>query len=252
MTILRRALPNQPKAITIDFWDTMVDARVNGLKRQTQRLDALQEVGHATGTKLSTALIEAAYQAATETFYAQWKHAHKTLRTSDLVNLIWEELELNVDAALHQEVVTIFEEGLLYGPPQLAEGLPEALAWASNRFPLAIISDTMFSPGRVIRQYLASYDLLKHFSGFVFSDELGVSKPNPKAFKEAAYQLNTDPSTLLHIGDMPRTDVAGAVGVDAGSVLFTGIQNNETAAIQPHFLLHHWESLPNLLATSLP
>ena len=48
MTILRRALPNQPKAITIDFWDTMVDARVNGLKRQTQRLDALQEVGIRT------------------------------------------------------------------------------------------------------------------------------------------------------------------------------------------------------------
>jgi HAD superfamily hydrolase (TIGR01509 family) len=51
------------------------------------------------------------------------------------------------------------------------------------------------------------------FNGTVLaSADLGVQKPNPRAFEALAHELRTDPARCFYVGDDPRSDVGGALG----------------------------------------
>ncbi|MEM9666840.1 MAG: HAD-IA family hydrolase, partial [Bacteroidota bacterium] len=177
-----------------------------------------------------------------------WREEHRTPSTDTLIGFVWQALDVEVDPAHHQATVRAVEEGLLHGAPDFAEGLTDALAWAADRYPLAIISDTMFSPGRVIRQLLDQRGTLKAFSAFVFSDEVGFSKPDRRAFDQAAAALEVRPDEVLHIGDLRRTDIAGARGAGALGALYTGIHTDDGHPAQPHVHLASWADLPQTLA----
>jgi putative hydrolase of the HAD superfamily len=92
----------------------------------------------------------------------------------------------------------------------------EALARAGVR--RALICDTGFSPGRVVRRLLERAGLLHLLEVHVFSDEAGVPKPHPRVFQQALAPLGVAPGAALHVGDLRRTDVAGARGAGLGSV----------------------------------
>ena len=92
----------------------------------------------------------------------------------------------------------------------------EALAEAGVR--RALICDTGFSPGRVVRRLLDRAGLLGLLEVHVFSDEAGVPKPHPRVFQQALAPLAVAPSEALHVGDLRRTDVAGARGAGLASV----------------------------------
>jgi len=55
-----------------------------------------------------------------------------------------------------------------------------------------------------------------------FSDQLGVSKPNPKIYAKAAEALKIPPARILYVGDRPETDVAPARRVGLKTVHFRG------------------------------
>lgn len=235
------------RVLTVDFWNTMVVARTGGERRQQQRLDHLLAVVRAVRPEAAEADVRAAYRAAAERYHAAWTGTHTTPACATLVRCIWEALELDVSDADHAEAVRVFEEGLLYGPPDLADGLAEALAHAAERYRLAIISDTMFSPGRVIRRLLDQRGLLRHFDASVFSDETGVAKPDARAFERAAEALGAAPHEIAHIGDLRRTDVAGARRFGARAVLYTGVRPDPDDAPTPDAVLTHWRDLPQVL-----
>jgi putative hydrolase of the HAD superfamily len=56
------------------------------------------------------------------------------------------------------------------------------------------------------------------FSFVVFSQDVGVDKPDPAMFLAACKKADCDPCELVHVGDSLDTDVAGANGVGAVSV----------------------------------
>ena len=241
------------QALTIDFWNTMVVAHTGGAERDTQRRTHLRRVLQTLRPACSPDAIDAAYEHTIARFQAAWTRDHHTPTTEHLVTLIWEALEVRPDDELHAETVALFENGLLHGPPDFAEGLADALAWAADRYRLAIISDTMFSPGRVIRELLDARGVLHHFEAFVFSDETGFAKPDRRAFAQAAEVLGVPSNALAHIGDLHRTDMAGARAAGARAILFTGVRTDDAAAdATPDATLNHWNALPDVLATLEP
>jgi putative hydrolase of the HAD superfamily len=74
----------------------------------------------------------------------------------------------------------------------------------------ALICDTGLTPGRVVRRHLERLELLPHLALQIFSDEVGVPKPDPRTFRAALAGLGVSPTQALHVGDLRRTDVAGA------------------------------------------
>ena len=235
------------RALTIDFWNTMGVAHAGGARRRQQRLAHLRDVVRACGTACPDDAVHNAYQSAVRRFRSAWHEEHRTPTTAEILQDIWTTLDLSVEDPLHSEAVRVFEDGLLHSPPDTADGLTDALRWAAGHYRLGLISDTMFSPGRVLRRLLDERGLLAYFDACVFSDETGFSKPDPRAFEWAARHLDVAPSELAHIGDLRRTDVAGARGVDARSILYTGVRQDEDETPEPHAVLAAWRDLPDVL-----
>ena len=70
--------------------------------------------------------------------------------------------------------------------------------------------------------------LPNRFRFVVFSQDVGVEKPDPGMFREACKGAGCEPGELMHVGDSLESDVAGANGVGALSVWLNrkGISNS--------------------------
>mgnify|MGYP001824561538 CR=1 FL=1 len=55
-----------------------------------------------------------------------------------------------------------------------------------------------------------------------FSDQLGVSKPNPKIFVKACQAMQVAPERVLYVGDRPTHDVVPAAQAGLNTVLYRG------------------------------
>ena len=91
---------------------------------------------------------------------------------------------------------------------------------------LGIVCDVGFSGGELLRELLAGEGLLDHFSGWAFSDEVGHYKPSPRIFEAALGSLGARPEASLHVGDLRRTDVAGAAAFGMRTARYRGIHDD--------------------------
>ena len=55
-----------------------------------------------------------------------------------------------------------------------------------------------------------------------FSDQMGVSKPNPKIYLKALAALGVEPSRAMYVGDRPGHDIAPAHQIGMRTVLYRG------------------------------
>jgi len=73
------------------------------------------------------------------------------------------------------------------------------------------------------------------FDFVVFSQDVGVEKPDPGMFSAACKQAGCDPTELVHVGDSLESDVAGANAVGAISVwLNRDAADNSSGVVPDH------------------
>ena len=169
------------KLITIDFWNTMFDSS-NGAKRNQFRLQKLAIAIESFDRKIEQSEFNKAMQASWEYFNEIWIKEMRTPRPKDTIAFFWHCLDLPFDKNIIEKVANEFANSTLEHPPAILPGLKEALAKHSEKYKLAIVSDTGFTPGYALRELLKTNDLIQYFEAFSFSDETLVSKPHPKAF----------------------------------------------------------------------
>lgn len=232
MYVSKRCTENQEdifmtiKVITIDFWNTLYDSS-GGEQREQERFALITREAARLGTELQLPPIKHAQKAAWEHFTKIWQEEHRTPATRSLVEVFWRELGVHADEQAILSLTTAFCEGVLHHPPSLLPGVADVLASLAGRFSLALISDTAFSPGRILKQVMERDNIAHYFDVFSFSDETGVAKPHPKAFYTALAPLGCEPSESIHIGDIERTDVMGAKNIGMKAILFAGDPNGQ-------------------------
>lgn len=91
---------------------------------------------------------------------------------------------------------------------------------------LGIVCDVGFSGGEVLRELLDREGLLAYFSGWAFSDEVGHYKPAPQIFEAALGALSADPGEAAQVGDLRRTDIAGAAAIGMTTVRYRGLHDD--------------------------
>ena len=227
------------KVITFDLWDTLfvddsdeAERALAGL--QPKRLARRELVAEATGKGLE--IVGACYDAVDAAFAKVWHEEHTTWTVAERLMLVLQGLGISRGTIDFGRLVCAHERMELEFKPRLATGIVAALDALAAKYRLGVISDAIFSPGWALREILREYDLEKYFEVFVFSDQIGASKPAPATFKGAAAGFAVLPSSLIHIGDREQNDIAGPKGLGAQAVLSTvvidrGSQSTQADAI---------------------
>lgn len=236
--------------VTIDFWNTLVKGETGGKIRRDVRLKALREIALNHVDALSEEEVDEASRRTSREFHRIWFDHQRTPTTAELVRHILNHLGIDATEQETAYLVESFEESLWEGPPDLVEGVEEVLPELACSYSLAVISDTMYSPGRVLRKFLESRGLASYFDGFVFSDETGFSKPHPEAYTLMLDQTGCSAEQSWHIGDLMKTDVRGAREVGMKAILFTGVtgeKDDEDTGIEPDHICNTWDEVEDLL-----
>jgi FMN phosphatase YigB (HAD superfamily) len=96
-----------------------------------------------------------------------------------------------------------------------------------------VISDSGLSTGQTLRDVLQRDGLLRYFSCLTYSDEIGVSKPHARAFTTTLERLNVSAPQAVHLGDLTRTDIAGAKAIGMQAVRFAAVYDDPDRSVAP-------------------
>ncbi len=95
--------------------------------------------------------------------------------------------------------------------------------------------------------YLESDGLLEYFSAFTFSDETGFPKPDARMFERTLAALGATPEEAAHVGDTPRTDIAGAKALGLLAIRCAAAEDHREPP-EADFVIRDHRELPELLA----
>jgi len=236
------------EGLTFDFWGTLFTEgpRFLGVvlpKRYEILLDATSEAG----VPASEEAVREAYRAASAAYRAAWE-AGEQMSNYERVAYMFKTLGVPFDEGLVALTARKLEDAALEGDLVPLPGTLEAIPALAQNHPLAIVSDTGLTPGRILKSMLAKLGMDRYFSAYSFSDETGVVKPRREAFYRALEELGVEPKHALHSGDLPRTDVDGAFDAGYGyAVLYTGRHRREPKAHRPTAILSDHRELVRLL-----
>jgi len=215
------------EAVTFDYWNTLV-YEVRGQLR-SHRVEAwaglLEEAGFAT----ERLRLEAVFDTAWDAYVTSW-HANEQFQAAEAAEHILETLGFAVPSEVRATLIEAFgragEQVELY----LADGIVECLhALKGAGVKLGIICDVGFTASPALRAHLISHHILPLFDHWSFSDEVGAYKPSPVIFEHALAGLGDPaPERVAHVGDIRRTDIAGARAMGMVAVRYTGISDDDT------------------------
>jgi len=144
-----------------------------------------------------------------------------------------------------------FEEASLTNGVERVEGSLETIqVLKKNSIRIGLVCDTGFTPARVVRELLDECDLLSELEVQCFSDEVGVPKPGAEIFAKALAGLGARPPEAVHIGDLKRTDIAGARDIGMHGVRFKGVHNDATDAHEAEVVIDRHQQLLEVLGLS--
>ena len=222
------------KAVTFDLWDTMIHDDSDEAKRKSQGLRSKKaERRHLLWQALNAiqpidpAQVTLAYDVADAAFNHVWHDLFVTWTIEERLRVALEGLGRGLPEAAFAKVVAEHETMEVDIPPDTIDGIADALAELAQRYKLCVVSDTIVTPGKGLRDLLEGHGLKQYFSGFAFSDEVGHSKPHRAMFDAAAEQLGVAMEEMVHIGDRDHNDVKGSQALGMKAVLFIATRDHD-------------------------
>ena len=141
-----------------------------------------------------------------------------------------------------------FEEASIdagVAPVEHAQETLAALSAANIR--LGLVCDTGFTPGRVVRSLLEETGLAEHLEVLGFSDEVGVPKPGSEIFAKVLAELGVRPPEAIHIGDLKRTDIAGAHDMGMHAARFKGVHDDKSDFLEAEVVISDHRQLLDVI-----
>ncbi|HEY2056154.1 MAG TPA: HAD family hydrolase [Solirubrobacterales bacterium] len=234
------------EAVTFDFWNTIAAEPVPGSMRDARHaavlaacesagleLDADHLAGHVAEVIRSR-----------ERAWAEGVHVSPTEGAQRLVTA------LGLEPAAGETVAAAFLGGGRGVELSLAPEIgPTLERLRADGLALGIVCDAGFTGGAILREFLAAQGLLEHFSGWGFSDEVGAYKPAPEIFEAALTMLDAEPAAAVHVGDLRRTDIAGARALGMASIRYRGLADDPEPGPEADLVLDDHRDLPELIAS---
>ena len=222
------------RAITFDLWDTVIHDDSDEPKRTAAGLPPKREARRALVREalarheaVPADVVDAAWNVTDAAFNKVWHDQHVTWSVGERLSVLLRGLGRELPGAVLADITARIEEMELDVMPDPVPGIGDAIETLAARYPLAVVSDAIHSPGRCLREWLERHGLLRHFGAFAFSDEVGRSKPHPDMFQRAATGLNVGVNEMLHVGDREHNDVRGPHALGMKAILFTATRDRD-------------------------
>ena len=232
------------EAVTFDCWNTLL-YEVDPSLAHIRRVEALARAASRPGAIVEPEAAHAALERAWLRHIALWQEG---VCSGAREVAAWSLGALGAGEEGAPELARAFAEAALETRIEPLEGAGltlEGLAAAGVR--RALICDTGFSPGRVVRHLLERAGLLRWLEVLVFSDEQGVPKPHRRMFESALAPLRVAPGAAVHVGDLRRTDVAGARGAGLRTVRIRHLHDDQTDLAEADWVAESHAHLRELL-----
>lgn len=208
-------IKNNIKAITFDLWGTLIDdtpVRDRALKFKQLRKNHFRETMRQFDCPLTPETVDAAYQHASDVFDDYWKK-QQAFDARLGINAMLEFVDTELPEQEKNSMILFFEEVVNEALIRLVEGGRETVLALHKKYKIGLISDTSWTPGRVLEQHLEKHGIRHCFDSLIFSDQHGKTKPAPALFHKAMCELGVTPQETLHVGDLKFTDIRGANAV---------------------------------------
>lgn len=159
------------------------------------------------------------------------------------------ELPAKLDAGTQASLLDAYATPALLVPPAVDDGALAALETLSRRgYRLAVVSNTMRTPGATLRKLLDKHGLLSCFEHVTFSDEIGIRKPDPEIFARALRALDTTADAAVHVGDDEMLDVLGARAAGMRVIQVTSTPLGKMGVRRPDAAIRHFDELVDAVA----
>jgi HAD superfamily hydrolase (TIGR01549 family) len=113
-------------------------------------------------------------------------------------------------------------------------GIERLLGLARDRsIPVAVVSNALC--GVVHRDHLAATGLAELIAVQVYSDEIGVRKPNPALIEHAARALSVPTGAVWYVGDTYDRDVVCGHRAGAGATILMRSRSTDSCPYEPRF-----------------
>ena len=213
------------RAITFEFWDTLV--RSDTMAFRVARRLAIGEVFAEHGFSAEHDAIEAAFDHAVGLFDSAWS-SNEQFTGHHAIEAVLDMLGHSPSAEVRQRIIDAYVGAGREVDIDLTDNIGDTLeALKAAGLRIGIICDVALTPSTTLRHLLDRHGLLGHFDHWSFSDEVGVYKPDPAIFNHALAGLGgVDPADAAHIGDLRRTDVAGARAMGMLALRYCGANDD--------------------------
>lgn len=242
------------QAITFDFWDTLVaddsDEKRRaalGLPTKPQaRLQLLVDDITQNHPTITPEQIAEAFKFANDRFRHAWKNEHHTPSVAARLKNAYDFLRIPLTPGF-ADVVRKVEDMEVMIPPNFVPGVNETLNELAKHYTLAIISDTIHTTGKGLRTLMQRQGILDCFRVFVFSDEVGASKPSPVVFERASKELGVPLAQMVHVGDRESNDVEGPLAMGMKAILYTEVIDRDSKNTKASAICRQFVTLPNVV-----
>jgi putative hydrolase of the HAD superfamily len=200
-------------SVTFDLWDTLLNDQPGYDKeRRDTRCTGMLNTLNSYDLKPSRSKLLEAYDKSGTWLQTAWQ-THREISTAEQARRIATEAVVSLpdNLELIRELEDAYVRPVLELPPRLSDEAVETLSGMRDRcLRIGLICNIGRSSGKVLRDLLRDFKILDFFDVTIFSDEVGIRKPDRRIFEVAASGLGVDISTVVHIGDHPEADAWGA------------------------------------------
>jgi HAD superfamily hydrolase (TIGR01549 family) len=233
------------RAVTFDLWNTLLTSSPGAVEIRSR---FWSEVIDERGLEIDADLLHGTLSMLPDRFDEEWRAGRQygpTEALADCFTAFGDRLTSEDRDALAAAFEAASYE-LKVAP--VADAADVLSAVAATGVAVGIIPDTALATGRHLRTYLDAYGILQHVTFAAFSDEVGVYKPDPAIFAAALDGLGIgDPATAAHVGDLKRTDVAGARAMGMSTVRFRGVVDDPEDGAEADHVIDRLADLPRVL-----
>ena len=239
--------------MTVDFWGTLLlDPPSSDNRYKRRRMADFETILRGLDLTVATVALERAYEESATFLGRAWAR-NKDVPVEEHVRAILAAVDPELPGRVPSDAMTALVDAYarpaLLVPPTVDAGARSAFArLRAQGITLALLSNTMRTPGAVLRQVLDRLGLLDCFAHTTFSDEIGVRKPDPEIFALTLRAIQVEPAAAVHVGDDPILDVSGARQAGLRVIQVTTASLKALGAQRPDAVIPSLATLPDAIA----